>query len=143
MRVREKLFEKVLSKTEVTEIPSPAFFTMARKKEKEEEKLEDKESRETKEKIEKEDDMKEEKEKKTEKKKKEKKEEVKEAKEGEEAKTIEKNETKKAGKKKEFAITKQDFLVSVETYIKTSSNLGTKAVTSDMRQYVYKKRADG
>ncbi len=38
---------------------------------------------------------------------------------------------------------KQELLVSPEEYVKASVYLGTKVITADMRQYIYKRRADG
>lgn len=37
---------------------------------------------------------------------------------------------------------KKDMLVPIEDYLKSSIHLGTRAITPDMRQYVYKRRAD-
>lgn len=38
---------------------------------------------------------------------------------------------------------KEELLVPVEYYIQAGVHLGTRAVTADMREYVYKRRADG
>jgi len=38
---------------------------------------------------------------------------------------------------------KDNLLVPLEYYVKTAVHLGTRAVTPDMREYVYKRRADG
>ncbi|NCN99088.1 30S ribosomal protein S2 [Candidatus Pacearchaeota archaeon CG10_big_fil_rev_8_21_14_0_10_35_219] len=37
----------------------------------------------------------------------------------------------------------KDLLVPIEDYLKASTHLGTRVVTPDMRQYVYRRRADG
>ncbi|MEK6818794.1 MAG: 30S ribosomal protein S2, partial [Nanoarchaeota archaeon] len=37
---------------------------------------------------------------------------------------------------------KENLLVSIEDYLKSSIHLGTRAITPDMRPYVYKRRAD-
>lgn len=37
----------------------------------------------------------------------------------------------------------EDTLVPIEDYLKSSIHLGTRVITPDMRQYVYKRRADG
>lgn len=38
---------------------------------------------------------------------------------------------------------KKDALVPIEDYLKASIHLGTRVITPDMRQYVYRRRADG
>ena len=38
---------------------------------------------------------------------------------------------------------KKDILVPIEDYLKSSIHLGTRVITPEMRQYVYKRRADG
>ena len=38
---------------------------------------------------------------------------------------------------------KEDTLVEIEDYLKSSIHLGTRVITPDMRKYVYKRRADG
>lgn len=77
----------------------------------------------------------------------------------EESETEEAKETKKGRKKKSEGITKEDIvsegsevkrrkddenmLVPLDDYIKAAAHFGTKAITPGMRQFVYKKRADG
>jgi len=77
-----------------------------------------------------------------------------------EAETAEEaEETKKGRKKKSEGVTKEDIvskepevrrkkddenmLVPLDDYIKAAAHFGTKAITPGMRQFVYKKRADG
>lgn len=50
-----------------------------------------------------------------------------------------KKETKEREEKKE----KEELLVPLEDYIKTAVHLGTRAVTPGMREYVYRRKADG
>ncbi|MFA5084390.1 MAG: 30S ribosomal protein S2 [Candidatus Paceibacterota bacterium] len=90
--------------------------------------------------------------------------EAKPAEEESEAETTEEEdeeskETKKGRKKKSEGITKEDIvskeheikkrkddenmLVPLDDYIKAAAHFGTKAITPGMRQFVYKKRADG
>jgi small subunit ribosomal protein S2 len=38
---------------------------------------------------------------------------------------------------------KKDMIVPIEDYLKASIHLGTRVITPDMRQYVYRRRADG
>ncbi len=46
-------------------------------------------------------------------------------------------------KKKEKAKKKEELLVPLEDYIKAAVHLGTRAVTPGMREYVYRRKADG
>jgi len=70
--------------------------------------------------------------------------EKKETEKKETKKKEEKKETKKKTKKvKEEEVEQEDLLVPIEYYIKSGIHLGTRAVTPDMRSYVYKRRADG
>ncbi|MEM4703212.1 MAG: 30S ribosomal protein S2 [Candidatus Pacearchaeota archaeon] len=57
--------------------------------------------------------------------------------EGEEKKESKKEESEEKQEKEE------KLLVPVEYYIQAGLHLGTRAVTPDMREYVYKRRADG
>lgn len=66
-------------------------------------------------------------------------EEVEEEKEKEE----EKKEKIKEEKKEEKAETKEVLLAPLEDYIRAAVHLGTRAITPDMRQYVYRRKADG
>jgi small subunit ribosomal protein S2 len=53
-------------------------------------------------------------------------------------------ETKEVDIKKEVKVEEEgkDTLASIEDYLKSSIHLGTRAITPDMRPYVYKRRAD-
>lgn len=72
-------------------------------------------------------------------------EKIEEVKEEKPKKTKAKKETKETEENKEEKAEKKagNLLVPVEDYIKYSSYLGTKVITKHMRQYVYKRRADG
>ncbi|MEM1535712.1 MAG: 30S ribosomal protein S2 [Candidatus Pacearchaeota archaeon] len=61
----------------------------------------------------------------------------------EKEKKKEAEEEKKEKKKTKEKTEKEELLVPVEYYIQAGVHLGTRAVTPDMRQYVYKRRADG
>jgi|SRR3989344_1465527 len=54
-------------------------------------------------------------------------------------KDTDKLEIKQKGHEEE----KADTLVPIEDYLKSSVHLGTRVITPDMKQYVYKRRADG
>ncbi|MCL6500603.1 MAG: 30S ribosomal protein S2 [Candidatus Pacearchaeota archaeon] len=58
----------------------------------------------------------------------------------EEKEEIGKSEEKETEKKKEG---KEELLVPLEDYIKAAVHLGTRAVTPGMREYVYRRKADG
>ncbi|UCD21012.1 MAG: 30S ribosomal protein S2 [archaeon] len=60
-------------------------------------------------------------------------------------KKVEKRVTKKEVKeeKKHEEVNGDNLLIPVEFYVKTAVHLGTRAVTPDMRLYMYKRRADG
>ena len=49
----------------------------------------------------------------------------------------------KVKKKSDEPEEKEDGLVPIEDYLKSSIHLGTRVITPDMKQYVYKRRADG
>ncbi len=72
-----------------------------------------------------------------------KKEETKHKEESEEGQK-DKEEDKEEGKEeKKKTKEKEELLVPLEDYIKTAVHLGTRAVTPGMRQYVYRRKADG
>ncbi len=54
-----------------------------------------------------------------------------------------KMETKIEIDKSEIAEQKEELLVPLEDYVKSGIHLGTKVITSQMREYVYKRRVDG
>jgi len=56
----------------------------------------------------------------------------------------EKEEKPKKDKKEEIGVKDKEVLLApLEDYIKAAVHLGTRAVTPDMRQYVYRRKADG
>ena len=61
----------------------------------------------------------------------------------EKAKELEKALIKTEDEKKARDEEKMDTLVPIEDYLKSSIHLGTRVITPDMKQYVYKRRADG
>lgn len=58
-------------------------------------------------------------------------------------KTLEESEKSADIKQKAQEEEKVDTLVPIEDYLKSSIHLGTRVITPDMKQYVYKRRADG
>lgn len=54
-----------------------------------------------------------------------------------------KKERREKEEVKEKAETKEVLLAPLEDYIKAAAHLGTRAITPDMRQYVYRRKADG
>jgi len=80
----------------------------------------------------------------TEKKRKEEKKEVtKKKEEKKEAEKEEKIESKENKEKKKEAEKREELLVPLEDYINSAVHLGTRAVTPGMREYVYRRKADG
>jgi len=57
-------------------------------------------------------------------------------------KLAEKVKSEKVSIKKEESSSEKEMLVPIEDYLKSSLHLGTRAITPDMRPYVYKRRAD-
>lgn len=72
-----------------------------------------------------------------------KKEEKKEAEKEEKIESKEKKENKEKKEKKEEAEKREELLVPLEDYINSAVHLGTRAVTPGMREYVYRRKADG
>jgi len=54
---------------------------------------------------------------------------------------IDKTETEEL--KEKVKVEKKDMLIPLETYVKAGIYLGTRVVTPDMKQFVYRRRADG